>query len=337
VLIVVGIALAVLATPLSALAQATPSPVADSAEAIQRGADWLVSQQGDDGAWVGFNGTSDPGVTIDAVIALAAARTAGVDIDLAPAVAYLQANGTAYAESGAGAAAKLALAAAAAGQDPATFAGINPVELAQKGFSSATDMYGTGLYDTALVALALGAVNNDPPDTVLKSIDNRQMADGSWAFDGTTAAGNGDTNTTALLIQALVATKHTEGDLILHGIEYLQRSQLANGFSFQPGPGSTPDANSTALVVQALFAAGEDPAAQEWQNVYGALLAFQTPSGAFSYQLDPLQDNLFATVQVIPALARLPFPVQPAATPVSSGFDSLTAMLRRETDEQWAA
>jgi hypothetical protein len=198
-------------------------------------------------------------------------------------------------------------------------------------------MYGTGLYDTALVSLALGAVKNDPPGTVLASIKKRQMADGSWAFDGTTASGNGDTNTTALLIQALVATKHTEGDLILHGVEYLQRSQLANGFSFQPGPGATPDANSTALVVQALIAAGEDPTAQEWQNVYGALLAFQTPSGAFSYQLDPLEDNLFATVQVLPALAKLAFPVQPAATPVAAGADAFAAALRREIDVQWAA
>jgi hypothetical protein len=335
VFVVVAIAFLLLAAPLPALAQATPSPVANPAEAIQRGADWLLSQQGDDGAWVGFNGTSDPGVTIDAVIALAAARSAGVDVDFASAVAYLQANGKAYAESGAGAAAKLALSAVAAGQDPATFAGVTSVELALKGFSSATDMYGTGLYDTALVSLALGAVNNDPPGIVLKSIDKRQMADGSWAFDGTTAAGNGDTNTTALLIQALVATRHTEGDLILHGVEYLQRSQLANGFSFQPGPGATPDANSTALVVQALIAAGEDPMAQEWQNVYGALLAFQTPSGAFSYQLDPLEDNLFATVQVIPALAKLAFPVQPAATPVASDTGALTAVLKRDGDERW--
>ena len=109
VLVVVAVALSLLALPLSVLAQATPSPVANPAEAIQRGAEWLVSQQVDDGAWVGFSGTSDPGVTIDAVIALAAARSTGVDVDLTSAVAYLQANGKVYAESGAGAAAKLAL------------------------------------------------------------------------------------------------------------------------------------------------------------------------------------------------------------------------------------
>jgi hypothetical protein len=332
--LIVGLLAVLIAVPASALAQATPSPEADPAEAMRRGAEWLVSQQGDDGAWVGFNGASDPGVTIDAVIALAAAQSAGFKVDLTNAVAYLEANGKAYAQDGTGQAAKLALAAVAVGQDPTTFASFDSIEKMLKGYNPNTDMYGTGLYDTALVMLALGATGEDPPGIVLKSIDDKQMGDGSWSFDGTTSAGNGDTNTTAMLIQALVAVKHTEGDLILHGVEYLQGSQLAQGFAFQPGPGATPDANSTALGVQALFAAGEDPTAQSWQNVFGSVLAFQTPSGSFSYQLDPKQDNLFATVQALPALARLPFPVHPAATPTAL---TLNLAAFRESEPRWVA
>jgi hypothetical protein len=323
-----------IAAPASALAQATPSPVANPADALRRGSDWLVSQQGDDGAWVGFNGASDPGVTIDAVIALTAAHSSGIDVDLTRAVAYLETNGKEYAQSGAGQAAKLALAAVAVGKDPTTFGGIDSIEQALEGYNENTGMYGSGLYDTALVALALGSVGRDLPDNALKAIDDKQMGDGSWAFDGTKSAGNGDTNTTAILIQALVAIKQTEGDLILHGVEYLQGSQLSQGFSFQPGPGAIPDANSTGIVVQALFAAGQDPTAQEWQNVYGSLLAFQTPNGGFSYQLDPLQDNLFATVQALPAIAKLPFPVQPAATPPAL---NATPVAIREPDFRWVA
>jgi hypothetical protein len=187
------------------------------------------------------------------------------------------------------------------------------MKLMLDGFNGAADIYGTGLYDTALVGLALSAINKDLPSVVLESIRKRQMADGSWAFDGTTGAGNGDTNTTAILIQALVALDHTEGDQILHGIEYLQRSQLANGFPFQPGPGAASDANSSGIVIQALVAAGEDPTAQEWQNVTGSLMAFQNESGSFSYLLDPKDENLFATVQAIPALAAQPFPIMPKA------------------------
>ncbi|HYP60930.1 MAG TPA: prenyltransferase/squalene oxidase repeat-containing protein [Thermomicrobiales bacterium] len=332
--LIVGLIAVLIAAPASALAQATPSPTADPAEALRRGVEWLISQQGDDGAWVGFNGASDPGVTIDAVIALAAARNEGIEVDLTKAVAYLEANGKVYARTGTGQAAKLALAAAATGQDPTTFAGLDSIGQALKGYNPNTDMYGTGLYDTALVMLALGTVGKEPPGVVLKSIDGKQMGDGSWSFDGTTGAGNGDTNTTAMLIQALVAVKHTEGDLILHGIEYLQGSQLAQGFAFQPGPGATPDANSTSLVVQALIAAGEDPTAQAWQNVFGSVLAFQTPSGSFSYQLDPKEDNLFATVQALPALAKLPFPVQPAATPTAL---TLNLAAIRESESRWVA
>jgi hypothetical protein len=333
-LLITAVLAVLIAAPASALAQATPSPVANPADALRRGADWLVSQQGDDGAWVGFNGTSDPGVTIDAVIALAAARNAGIDVDLSAAITYLETNGKDYARSGTGQAAKLALAAAAVGQDPTTFAGIDSIEQMLKGYNANSDMYGTGLYDTALVALALATVGKDLPDIALKAIADKQMGDGSWAFDGTTSAGNGDTNTTAILIQALVATKHTEGDLILHGIEYLQGSQLSQGFSFQPGPGAIPDANSTGIVVQAIFAAGQDPTAQEWQNAFGSFLTFQTPNGGFSYQLDPLQDNLFATVQALPAIAKLPFPVLPAATPTGP---SATPVAMREPVLRWVA
>jgi hypothetical protein len=40
-------------------------------------------------------------------------------------------------------------------------------------------------------------------------------------------------------------------------------------------------------------------------------MAFQNESGSFSYVLDPKDENLFATVQAIPALAAQPFPIMP--------------------------
>ena len=313
----VAIMAALALSPLSTLAQATPSPVSDPATSLQAGVDWLLSQPGDDGAWVGFTGESDPGVTIDAVIALAAAANTGIEVDLASAIQYLNENGKAYAQSGTGQAAKLVLAAVAIGEDPTTFAGLDSVEQMQKDYNASIDLYGTGIYDTALVALALSTVDKEPPGIILRSINQRQMADGSWSFDGTTDAGNGDTNTTAIVIQALIAIGETEGDQILKGIEYLQRTQLATGFPFQLSPGALADANSTALVVQALIAYGEDPASQDWQNALGSLIAFQTPDGAFSYQLEPLEANLFATVQALPALAAQPLPVLASGSPAT--------------------
>ncbi len=69
------------------------------------------------------------------------------------------------------------------------------------------------------------------------------------------------------------------------------------------------DANSTALVVQALIATGEDPSSQNWGNAMAALLRFQTGGGGFRYLDGDTEANLFATVQAMPALAGLPLPI----------------------------
>jgi hypothetical protein len=307
--IVFVVLLMTLITPRFAFAQATPDASPAAAEQIQSAADWTTAQQGDDGAWLGFSGTSDVGVTIDAVLALAAARNAGADVDLDSAAAYLEDNAASYANSGSGAAAKTVLAAVALGQDPRNFAGVDPFALSTAKYNGSTNLYGNGVYDSALVMLAYGALDEGVPGVIVDSIRNLQIGDGSWAFDGTTTVGNGDTNTTAIVIQALVATNETEGDMILHALEYLADAQLRDGFPFQQGSGAVADGNSTGIVVQALIAAGEDPGAVKWQNVAGQLARFQNADGSFTYQLDPRDDNLYATVQDLPALAAQPFPI----------------------------
>ena len=69
------------------------------------------------------------------------------------------------------------------------------------------------------------------------------------------------------------------------------------------------DANSTAIVVQAILAVGPDPASADWNTAAAALAGFQNPSGAFRYTDDQPEDNLVATVQAIPAIAGLPYPI----------------------------
>jgi hypothetical protein len=299
-------------SPLGAMAQATPAASPTSESRIQSSADWLVSQQAADGGWLGFSGTSDTGTTIDAVLALSAARNAGATVDLTNATTFLQANAAAYADTGSGAAAKVVLVAKALGLDGRNFAGIDPFKVAIANYNGSTNLYGTGVYDTALVVLAYGALDEEVPGIIIQSFKDLQIGDGSWAFDGTTTTGNGDTNTTAIVIQALISTNETDGDLIMHGLEYLEGAQLADGFPFQTGAGAAADGNSTGIVVQALIAAGEDPTAEKWQNVAGSLERFQNPDGSFTYLFDPRDENLYATVQLLPALARQPFPIQPA-------------------------
>ena len=319
--LLMAFALSLTLVPNLTAAQATPgpqeSPAADATAALENAVTWLQSQQAADGGWVGFSGTSDVGLTIDAALALVAASIRGVEVDLTAATSFIVANGVDYAESGTGQSAKLAIAAVALGLDPKNFEGMDLIEEMKDGYDSNTNFYGAGPYDHALVIIALVATGEELPEGAIEAFDARQLEEGSWAFDGTLIAGNGDTNTTAIVLQALVAAGATGGDLILHGVEYLAGEALPNGFAFQRGPGAAADANSTSLAIQGLIAVGEDPSAQGWQNVEGSLLAFQNESGSFSYQLDPRDENLYATVQAIPAIAglALPYNVTRQATP----------------------
>jgi len=291
---------------------ATPEPGRNGEANLQGAVDWLVSQQGDGGAFVGFTGESDPGVTIDAIIALAAAERAGVDTGTAidDAVEYLASEDVAlvYAQSGVGQAAKLSLGLAAAGEDPADFAGVQPLTLVENGQDDETGIYGAGVYDHGLAMLALAAGGLEIPQTAIDALTETQAPNGGWGFDGVPDDAAVDSNTTALVIQALVATGNGDSDLVTSGLDYLASTVTDDGVAFDAQPGSVADSNSTALAAQAYLAGGEDAAA-----LLQALAGFQNANGAFFYNADDTSDNLFSTVQAIPALAEMALPV--LATP----------------------
>jgi hypothetical protein len=295
---------------------ATPVP---THEALAKGAAWLADQQAEDGGFVGFSGSSDPGVTADALVALSAVRNVGVQVDgrvIDQAVRYLEQNALVYSQTGPGQSAKLALAMVAVGRNPRDVAKVNPLSIVET--SARQGLIGFGIFDHALGVLALVAAGASVLPNALQPFKSSQLADGSWAFDGSTTEGAGDTNTTALVIQALAALGMADDPMVENGLAYLAAAQAENGgFPYQPG--SAPDANSTALAVQAIIAAGDDPSSSEWKNAMAALAAFQNESGAFRYQDDQPDDNLFATVQALPALAGQPLPVLARGVTPSDG------------------
>ncbi|MBA2754053.1 MAG: terpene cyclase/mutase family protein [Chloroflexia bacterium] len=302
----------------------SPEASPASGSGLEAAVAYLEAVQGDDGGFPGFEGTSDPGVTADATIALAAAMTAGVDaVDaIDRAVAYLDANAAAYVATGPGQRAKAVLAIVAVGLDPSLLGGEDQVE-ALLAAIPADGFAGSGIYDTALVTLALtGAGEGEAAADLAGRFGAFVTPDGSWAFDGSTDAGMGDTNTTALVVQALVATGVTTGPEIDGALAYLGQAQAADGgFAYQPADPLVPDANSTALVVQALAATGADMGSEAPAAAMAALAAFQNSSGAFRYTAETPEDNLFATVQAIPALAGLALPIvtgTSSGTPVAS-------------------
>lgn len=281
---------------------------------------WLMDQQNDDGSFSGFSGEPDAGTTVDAVIALVAAEQQGVDTgtSIDDAIAYLASGDVAlvYEQIGVGQSAKLVLALVAVGENPADFVTTNPLAIVQNGQDAGSGIYGTGIYDHAYALLALAATGSEIPSTALDALANTQTDNGGWAFDASTDPTSADSNTTAMVIQALVATGHADDAMVENGLAFLLtvlNDEGGAGYS----QGAEPDANSTALVAQALIATQGDAF-----RPLASLQQFQLPSGAYFYQYADTSENLFSTLQVIPALAGVAFPVMPAssATPVAAVF-----------------
>lgn len=312
--------------PWAAAQEATP--LAANADPVAAASAWLRAQQDTAGGFKGFSGELDPGTTTDAAMALYAAQESDPEAEaaLAAAIAYLEKDGLSYANTGAGQAAKLVLAAVAGGKDPRSFGGADLIAQMQAPPTTSVEnpipgIWGDDLYDHVLVILALAAAGEPVPDTAIAPLRATQGADGGWAFDGATAAGSSDSNTTALAIQALVAAGHGDDPMLANALASL-RPLLApdnTGFAYGPGDPLLADANSTALVVQALIAAGEDPTSPDWGASAQALVAFQAADGGLRFMATDEDANLLATVQGIPALAGMPLPVAQACA--DSGAD----------------
>jgi hypothetical protein len=311
--------------------EATPeaSPVA-SASGIDGAVAWLESQQLDDGGFPGFSEGSDPGFTLDVLVALGAAQNSGVDAEetIDAALDYLAADDTAlvYAQTGVGQAAKLILGLTAVGVDASEFANVKPVTIIEAGIDPDTGLYGTGLYDHALAILALAAVGGDVPPAAIDLLATSQAANGGWGFDGSPEDVSVDSNTTAMVVQALIAAGEGESGLTSGGLAYLDAVWTDGGATYGLAEGSVPDSNSTALVIQAFAAAGLDVSGHST-----ALDGFQNSSGAFFFNADDTSDNPFSTVQAIPALTGEAFPI------TASGANSATAALISSSWHELAA
>ena len=240
---------------------------------------------------------------------------AAASLDAALTYLAREENGAAYAKTGPGQAAKLTLAAVTGGQDPRNFADLDLVTamtapLATPVPDGIAGIYGDDLYDHALVMIALTAAGETIPEEAWEPVRVAQAEDGGWAFDGSTAPGAADSNTTALVIQALGAAGHGDDLMVDRALAFLSTLQAPDGgFAYGPADPLVADANSTALVLQALIAAGVDPASPEWGNAPLALALFQTPSGGLRYMAADEEPNLLATVQAIPAMEGLSLPV----------------------------
>ena len=261
------------------------------------------------------------GETEDFVLGLAAA---GYDPDAQRSAAnhspldFLAAHVSA-ATADAGKASKLIVALVASGRDPRAFAGHDLLTTLDATYDPATGRYGGGATFTqslAILALVGAAVPAFPvPTAATDALRAAQDSDGSWNYLGTKdASAGGDTNSTAIAIQALVASGSAPtAPALSSALAYLHLQQQPDaGFPYQAGVGTTSDPDSDALVIEALRSVGQDPSSSSWTKgpatPWSNLLGFQdTASGGFRYPGN-LAPDAFTTSQVPQGLLAQPLP-----------------------------
>jgi prenyltransferase beta subunit len=284
----------------------------------QAALDYLQTQQNADGGFgSGFSPESTVGSTADALQAIVAAGgdPATFDQDGNTPLSYLADQ--AAAVDNAGDLAKLVLAVVAAGENPRTFGGVDSVARLE-GMAGSDGRFMTAndtFFSHILAVLALASVERPLPEGAVAALQDAQQENGAWAWDGS-AGTDADTNTTAFAVQALVAAgEPADGEAVSSALDYYRSIQNTDGGWPYQSPssfGTDTDANSTALVIQALIAAGQDLASwttDEGGDPISILEAFQNDSGAFAWQAAVPDDNLLATVQALPALAGKAFPL----------------------------
>jgi hypothetical protein len=250
-------------------------------------ADYVASHQQPDGGFAEPGQASDPNLTAWAVLGLAAAGHAPADSpagyladksartanDLALRVLALHALGLATDES----ATKL------------------------EGMRRADGRIGTLVNSTIWGVIALRATGR-PAGTSARYILLRQRPSGGWSWH---PRGAPDSNDTAAAVQALrAAGVSARSRPIKRALAYLRRLQRRDG-GFALVPGRSADAQSTAWAIQAFLAAGSPPGRAAFRYLAGLRRA----DGSYRYSKRYASTPVWVTSQVLPALARKPFPL----------------------------
>lgn len=305
---VLAAAILISSTSIIAPASAQSNPLADAGD---KAVAWLITKQLPDGGFgSGFSKGSDIGATADVVMAFAAsgkdAATVKSSAGRSP-IDFFAQQLKLRKVINAGQYAKLALALKSAGLDARNFNGVDVTKPILAAYDAKTGVIGDSVYVHALAALALARNGVAVPANAIDKLVSLQAKNGGWAFGG---GDDADVDTTALAVQALIATgKPAKTGVVGNAVNYLRSLQNSDGgYPYQvPSKfGTESNANSTALVAQAIIASGDQP--ESWAaangNPLSALLAMQTKSGAFSYQISLADENALATAGAVPALFR---------------------------------
>jgi hypothetical protein len=321
-----------LAAPASA-APVTNAVTAGTTDRAEAAAGWLATQL-EEGTFLPlFPGFPDTGLTIDAMLAFAAAGVgAGTEADM---LAWLTqpdvVDGyTGIAFSGgytAGETAKVIYGIQVAGGDPTDVNGVDlvakllelqqPSGLFQNPDPAVAD--DTNTFDQTLAILALARTSGGVPAAAVGFLVAAQCADHSFPGSFGNPSSCGAVDSTAIAVQALLAANHPE--LAQSAVSWLGGEQNPTSGAFDDGGLQPENTNSTGLAAQALRAFGQDAKA----DLAVAFLTSQqvgctgadTDRGGIAYQPTDPNDpgntgfQLFnaprATTQAILGLVGVPF------------------------------
>ncbi|HEY65638.1 MAG TPA: terpene cyclase/mutase family protein [Caldilineae bacterium] len=172
----------------------------------------------------------------------------------------------------------------------------------------------TGLYSPtqgfyhALAVEGLARVGASVPSKAIDALLVRQKADGGWGWAFGQPESASDVDTTGQVMRALRAAGISPNHpAMVKAVAFLAARQRADGgWAWGEAAGSS-DGNATALALAGLIAADVDPLAPPFADreptALGFILDLQQPSGAFAYLPDRPEDNLMATLDIIPALS----------------------------------
>jgi hypothetical protein len=167
--------------------------------------------------------------------------------------------------------------------------------------------YGSDIYSDALAILGLRAAAQPVANDAVAFLKGQQKSNGGWSADNADQYGE-DSNTTALVIQALVSTGLASDDAtITNGFTYLQSVFAGGGFGSSPG--SPPDPNSDELAIQAILAAHLESDAgwkTKLDQAQSYLAGQQIASGADAGAIANAYSKLFATTDAPAAFLRRP-------------------------------
>jgi len=273
-----------------------PPPVAHAYE-------WLLSQQGTNGGYSSESNSAEGLLAIGSYDLKASGWFTSSNRTIEE---YWMNHQTKYAATGVAEAGKLAVGLVTANISCKQSLTKEPLDY----YNVSNGQYDTSAGSQAWAILGTAAYSETIPIASVTYLKSLQQTNGGWEF----GVGWGtDTNTTSLAIQALiVAGEPVTSTEIISGLNYLKSAQNTDGgFPYDPNSswGTASDTDSTSYVVQAIYAAGQDPEASPWvvtstnKTPIDSILSTQTSNGAFDWQ-SGAGYYFLATSQAIPALLK---------------------------------